>query len=99
VLDVALHLVRVRRAGAGTLAVGAAPAREQADAGRALVARDEVGEIAVLRAAVLVRHARQAQARAELEQHALERAHVAVRRQHRLADGVGGAVGVGDRAV
>ena len=105
--DVALQLLRIRRALAVLRAVRAAPAGEQADAGRALVAHDVVGVVAVLRRAVGVHHARQAEPRAEVEQHRLEAAHVA---RAPRASCVAGSntgwriasaarVGVGDRAV
>src|SRR3546814_4793302 len=49
IFDVALQLVRIRRALAVRFANLAAPAGEQADAGRAFVADDVVGVVAVLR--------------------------------------------------
>ena len=72
-----VELVGIRRALAVLRAVLAAPAGEQADARRALVADDVVGVVAIDRRAVGVHHARQSESRAEVEQHRLETAHVA----------------------
>src|SRR5690606_39858851 len=77
VVDVALQLARVRRALAVRAAVLPAPAGQQADARRAFVADDVVGVVAVLRRAVGVDHARQPEARAQLQQHRLGAADVA----------------------
>ena len=100
VLDVAVQLIGVGFAIAGLVSVGAAPAGERSDAGAALMIDDVIGIAAgVLGPAVVVDHAGEAQSGAEIEQHVLERTHVAVGRDHRLADGVGRAVGAADRAV
>ena len=100
VLHVTLELRRIGPPGAMRLAAGAAPARQQADAGRALVIGDEIGIAALVsRPALVIDQAGQAEAHTEIKQDILERAHVAVRGEHRLADGVGGTVGVADRPV
>ncbi len=79
VLDVARELLGIRCADAVAGAVGAAPAGEQANAGRALVL-DDVLRIAarIFRVAVLGDQSRQLEPRAEIEQHVLERPHVAI---------------------
>ena len=46
-----------------------------------------------------MRHAGQAEPRAEIEQHGLERPHIAVGLDDRLADGIGRAIGFRDRPV
>ena len=98
--DIGVELLRIGRAAAVRAAVGAAEARQRADAGRALVVDDVVRVAArIARRAVVGDEARQLEPRAEIEQHALERAHVAVGRDHRLADRVRRRVGGGDRPV
>ena len=75
VLDVAVQLIGIGLAVAGLIAVGAAPAGERPDAGAALMIDDVIGIAAgVFGLAVVVDHAGQAQARAEIEQNVLERA-------------------------
>src|SRR5450432_2019113 len=79
----------------------AAPAGEQADARRTLVL-DHVLCIAawvLCRAVSVVDHAGQLQARSEIEQHVLERPHIAVWSAYRLADRIACAVGVGYRTI
>src|SRR5438105_10911415 len=84
ILDIALELVRVGLALARLIAV-AAKARQHADAGPALVIDDVILEPArKLRRAVLLAERGQAQARAQVEQHVLEGAYVAVGLDHRL---------------
>ena len=100
VVDVALQLIGIGLPLADPVAVLAAPAGQRADAGHALVVDDVVGVVAIPGAAVvLVDEARQAQARAELDEHVLERAHVAVGLDHGVADRVARPVGVADRPV
>ena len=99
VLDVALQLLRIRRALALRFAVLAAPAGQQADAGRAFVAQDVVGVVAELRRTVFVGHRRQAEARAKIEQYRLEAAHIPIRREDRMPDRIAGAIGIGNRTI
>jgi hypothetical protein len=94
--DVALQLIRVRRASAELVAVLAAPARERADAGRAFVAHHVVGIIAILRLPGFVHHAGQTQPRAEVEQHGLERPDVAIQWHDRPTNGIARPVRVTD---
>ncbi len=100
VLDIAVELLRVHRPGPLLVAARTAPAGERADAGLALVV-DEVVRIAarIARAAIGIGEARQFQPRAELDQDVLERPHVAVGLEHRLADRVGRPLGRADRPV
>ena len=100
ILDVLLKLLRIDLALAGLGAVGPAETRERADAGPALVIDNIVGIAAgEFRRHVLLDHARQAQPCAKVEHHRLERSHVAVGLDHRLADRVCRPVRFGDRAV
>ena len=101
VLDVARELVRIRRADARRVAVRAAPAGEQADARRAFVLDDV---IARSRADISAcRRRRRGPAVRAARRDRAARPGTAARRDRashdRLADRVGGAVGVGDRAV
>ena len=102
VFDVARDLVGIGRAAAVAAAV-AAPARERADAGAALVAGHVVGVVAIKRRALGIDHAGELQPRAEVEQHRLEAAHARVagagRLHHRPADRIGDQIGLADRAV
>ena len=100
VFDIAVKLVRVGRAGAVAVAGLAAPPRQRADPRRPFVV-DQIIRVAagIFRRAVLVGQSRQADPRAEIDQHALERPHVAVGLDHRLADRVGRPVGAADRPV
>ena len=87
VLDVALQLIGIGSALAVALAVGTPEAGQGSDARRALVIDDVVGIAAgVFRCAVLIDEAWQFQPRAEIDQHGLEAAHVAIGLHHRLAD-------------
>ena len=100
IFDVALQLPRIDRAGAAVAAIGAAPARQQADPGTALVIDDVVGiEAGIFRRAVGIDQSGQLQPRAELDQHVLERPYIAVGLDHRLANGVGGGFRIADRAI
>ena len=73
------------------VAIRAAEAGQRADAGRALVVDDVVRVVPGSAAGRLgVVKAGSAEPRAQLDQHVLERPHVAVRRDHRLADRVAG---------
>ena len=92
--DIGVELLRVRRADAVLVAGLAAPAREHAEAGLALMVHQVVGIAAgIARRAVFFDQARQLEADAELDHHVLERADVAVGLDDRLADRIGGAVG------
>ena len=88
VLDVALQLVRIGRAAARSSSPSSP--RQPASGpmpGRALVVDDVVGIAAgILRRAVRLRPSPAGQPRAEVDQHRLEAAHVAVGLDHRLAD-------------
>ena len=100
VFDIAVELVRVDRAGAVAVAVLAAPAGQRTDAGQAFVVHQVIGIPAgIFRRAVFVGQAGQPDTRAEIDQHRLERAHVAVGFDHRLADRIRRAVGAADRPV
>ena len=100
VVDVALQLLGVGRATPLCAAVGPAEAGERTDAGRTLMIDDVVRIAAgVARRAVGARHARKADARAEVEQHGLEGAHVTLGLHHRLADRIRRAISLRDRAV
>ena len=92
ILDIALQLPRIDRAGAAVAAIGAAPARQQADAGTALVIDDVVGiETGKFCRTVGIDEPGQIEPRAELDQHVLKRPHVAIGLDHGLANGVGGS--------
>ncbi len=98
VRDVGVKLARVGRAAPGLVAI-ATKAHERADPRAALVAHDVVGVIGVERAALGIDEAGQAKARAEVDQHRLEAAHVAVGFGHRPADRIARRPRLGDRAV
>ena len=98
--DVALQLLRVRGPLALRRAVLAAPPGQRPDPRRALVQRNIIlvtaGEA---RRALGGDKGRQPKLRAEFDQHILERPHVAVGRQHRLADRIPGTIGAADRPI
>ena len=89
VLDVALQLLGVGLAATRLAAIGAAPARKRSDPGPAFVMHQVVGvAVRKFRRPIRIDHARQGEPRAQIEQHVLERPHVALGRQHRLTDRV-----------
>ena len=100
VLHVAVELRRVRRADAVGAPVRPAPPGQRADPRRALVPDDVIPVAAGEgRCAVFRDEAREREPRAEVDQHVLERPHVAVGRDHGLPDRVGRAVCVADRPI
>ena len=99
VLDIGLELAGVRLAAAFRTAILAAESGKRSDPGLALVVHDVVAVILELGAAVVIHHAGKSQPRAQIEQHRLEAAHIAVRLDHRPADGVRHRIGLADRPV
>ena len=99
VLDVAVQLVRVDGPAPRPVAVDAAEPGERADARPPLVADDIVGIVLVEGRSPAVDEGRQAKPRAEIDQDALEPAHVAVRLDHRPADRVADRIRLRDRPV
>ena len=100
ILDIVPELVGIGRTGAVARPVLAAPAGQHADPRRALVIGDVIGIAARIAGGAVFRdQAGQADPRAQLDQHVLERADIAVRRHDRLADRIGGPVGRADRPV
>ena len=100
IVDVMLQLFGIGRAPPLRLAVGTAEAGERAEPRRAFVVHDVIGIAArIARAAVGAGHAWKAEPRAEVEQNLLEGTHVAIGLHHRLADRIGRAIGLRDRAV
>ena len=98
IVDIGLQLVGVHFTPA---MIGPIPteARQRADARAADVVGDVIGVILVFRAAVFVHKAGHAEPRAQIAEHRLEAAHVAVRLHHRPADRVRHRVAFADRAV
>ena len=100
VFDVALKLGGIRCANARLRSFRTTPTREQTDARRALVVDDVLRVAArVFCGTAGVDEPRQAEPRAEIEQDILERAHVTIGLHDRLANRVGCAIGIRDRAV
>ena len=101
VLLIHLPLVRIGFAEQRLLAALAAPARQKADAGAGfgLPVDDEIGIVAVLALAFLGDEGGQFQARAQFDQHLLERLAFARRRQHRNAHRIHRAVELRNRPV
>ena len=98
--DVAVELLRVGCALALRVALGAAPAGERPDARRALVQSDIILVAAGITGRAVRRHeSGEAEPRAQLDQHILERPHIAVGRDDRLADRIPRSVGTADRSV
>ncbi len=97
---VALDLAGIGRTTAMAFATFPAPARQQAEAGTAFMVDDVIGIAAgIARRALAGDETRKAETNAEVDQHVLEGPHVAVGRQHRVADGIGRSFGRGDRPV
>ena len=99
IVDVALQLVGVRLAEPLLAAIRPAEAGQRADAGRTLMVHDVVRVVLEARGAILLHEGRQAQPRAEFDQHILEGPDIAIRRDHRLADGIARAMRAADRAI
>ena len=100
VLYIFVQLVRVGRALPGLRAVLAPPAGQRADPRLAFMVDDVVRIAARIgRTAHFLDKSRQTQPGAQVDQHVLERPHVPVGLDHRLADGIGCSVGVADRPI
>ena len=97
--DVGLPLLRIRFAAKRLFAILATEAREEADARRTFVVDDEVGVASEFARPVGFDERRELEPRRQLDQHVLPRPHIAVERQHRVADRIRCRVRLADRAV
>ena len=98
-LDIGLPLLRIGLAHQRFVTLLTAPARQKADAGRTLVAQDEVAVIVETRHPGCIGEGRKGQTPGQLDQHILPGPDITVRLDQRMADGVGCGIGLGDRTI
>ena len=98
--DVALELMRVRHSPTRLVTVDAAPAAERADPGAALVIDDVIGVPArITRRSLRCDEAGEPETGADVDQHILKRANVAVWDEDRLPDRIGRTLDAANRSV